>query len=86
MMYSANSAALLLTLRNFCPHNYTKHCISEIIISEIQIFWGVEETNSKHHLKYHFRLQVLGKMEINTSTLLSTESNYKICTECMDSY
>lgn len=31
---SANSAASLLTLRNFCPLNYTKHCMFETIISE----------------------------------------------------
>lgn len=32
---SANSAASLLTRRNFCPLNYTKHCMFETIISEI---------------------------------------------------
>lgn len=32
--YSANTAAPLLILRNFCPLNTTKHCIFETI-SEI---------------------------------------------------
>lgn len=35
IIYSANSAAPLLTLRNLCPLNYTKYCISETIIPEI---------------------------------------------------
>lgn len=35
IMYSGNSAAPLLTLRNLCPLNYTKYCISETIIPEI---------------------------------------------------
>lgn len=38
IMYTVNSATLLLTISNFHPPNYSKHYISETSILEIQVF------------------------------------------------